>query len=106
MLFAGVLFDCGWSAALLVPGCLLLDDSGGPPPVSDGCDGVRYWPRLPTLVPAGGLRSPGIRRDPDDGLGALQGRESLRERRAVRKLYLMQKIRAITHERLLTCEVD
>ncbi|KDR22755.1 Latrophilin-2 [Zootermopsis nevadensis] len=78
-----VVFDRGWVAALPVPGRLLLDDSGGSPPVPNGRDGVRQRSRFPTMVPGGGVRSPGVRRDPDDGRRGPQGRQGLRERRTV-----------------------
>lgn len=85
---AGVVFDRGWVAALPVPGRLLLDDSGGSPPVPNGRDGVRQRSRFPTMVPGGGVRSPGVRRDPDDGRRGPQGRQGLREGRTVREMNL------------------
>lgn len=86
MWFAGDLFHSGWCTPLLVPSRFLLDDCRGPSPISDGCEGVRHWTRLQTLVPNGGIWSSRPHSDAHSHCGHLQRWESLWERRAVREL--------------------
>ncbi|PNF41648.1 hypothetical protein B7P43_G07626 [Cryptotermes secundus] len=84
----GDLFRSGRCATLLVPSRFLLDDCRGPPPVSYGCESVRHWPRLQTLVPDGGIWSSGTHPNPHSPHVHLERRESLWEGRAVRELCL------------------
>jgi hypothetical protein len=89
MRFTGVLFHKSRMDSLLVPCHVVVEDRGRPPSTSNGCQSVRPWPELQTLVPLGRVQSPSSFLDSHSHCGSLKRREGILERTVLYKFYLI-----------------